>query len=118
MTTGGGIEWTPQSRPCRRADVEAVDVDGELVLWDPVLEEVHRLDPLGSLLWPFLDGEASLSELAQDAADVWSVPVDDALSSLQALAEQLSGARLLDGTLASDGAAGRDRSRLVDPPSP
>lgn len=103
-------------RPQRRADVEAVDVDGELVLWDPVGRTVHRLDPVGSLLWPFLDGTATIAELASDAANVWSVPYEAAAGAITALVGQLGSAHLLE-----DGSPRHVRPRpihLVDPPSP
>ena len=104
-------------RPERRPDVEAVDVDGELVLWDPALHKVHRLDPLGSVLWPLLDGDASLGELATDAADVWEIPREQALDGLVTLYQQLEAGRLLTSSEVPP-PADADEGYLVDPPSP
>lgn len=105
-------------RPARRADVEAVDVDGELVLWDPVSRTVHRLDPVGSLLWPFLDGSATVSDLALDASDVFDVPVERAQEALDVLVEQLSEARLLRVAGEPPTSEAARPRHLVDPPSP
>lgn len=102
-------------QPIRRSDVEHVDVDGELILWDPRTREVHRLDPVGSLLWAFFDGEASVDDLAADAADVWGVERDAALAAVRALVYQLRAARLLVDATPDDDVR---TTHLVDPPSP
>lgn len=102
--------------PRRRPEVESVDVEGELVLWDPAGRSVHRLDPVGSLLWPFLDGESTVEELAADAAAVWSIPVDAAETAICALVEQLDEAGLLGGAV--DVEPRPSPAYLVDPPSP
>lgn len=105
---------TLERRPKRRPDVDAVDIDGELVLWDPVGRSVHRLDPVGSLLWPFFDGQAAVDELAADAAEVWQITVPEAAAAIVALVQQLEEARLL-----GEGQEPPSRpAHLVDPPSP
>jgi hypothetical protein len=103
-------------RPRRRPDVESVDIDGELVLWDAIDRTVHRLDPIGSVLWPFLDGDATVAELAEDAAEVWGVPIEQTTVAVRALVEQLGEARLLGD--APPDRDGQDPKHLVDPPSP
>lgn len=106
------------TRPARRPEIEAVDVDGELVLWDPVGRMVHRLDPVGSLLWPFLDGTASVAELAEDASEVWGVSSSQARVAIEALVEQLAKARLLTAEDESPAAEPARPTYLIDPPSP
>ncbi len=108
-----------EDRPTRRADVDAVDVDGELVLWDPRSRRVHQLDPVGSLLWPFLDGGPSIADLADDVAEVWGVPTADAEAAVAGLVEQLRAASLLVDL--DEGGAPTPPpapTHLVDPPSP
>ena len=87
--------WQLDDRPARRPEIESVDVEGELVLWDPRGQRVHRLDPVASLLWPFLDGTTTIDELAGDAADVWETSHDDARRGITNLVAQLDQADLL-----------------------
>jgi hypothetical protein len=98
--------WQPGDRPAARPDIESVDVEGELVLWDPHAQRVHRLDPVASLLWPFFDGTTSIDELAADAAEVWETTREDARDGISNLVGQLDAA----GLLASEGTAGVDPS--------
>jgi hypothetical protein len=81
--------WLRGGRPARRADVESVDVEGELVLWDDRAQRVHRLDPVASLLWPFLDGTATIEELAEDASEVWETELEAAVLGITNLVTQL-----------------------------
>jgi hypothetical protein len=87
--------WQLGDRPTRRPDVESVDVEGELVLWDPYGQRVHRLDRVASLLWPFLDGTVTIDELAADAAEVWETSQEDAQRGISNLVAQLADAGLL-----------------------
>jgi len=113
--------WGPGSKPSTASTVETVNVDGELVLWDPVLQRVHRLDPIGSLLWPFLDGSTSLDELSADVADAWERPVGEVLPSIVELVHELDRFGLLEGTeepIGEPPAAPARPRYLIDPPSP
>lgn len=103
-------------QPQRRPDVESVDIDGELVLWDPFRRTVHRLDPVASVLWPFLDGNATIAELAADAAEVWGVSLEETTAAVRALVDQLDEVGLLGD--APPVAAGPNPDHLIDPPSP
>lgn len=105
--------------PKRREEVESADIDGQLVLWDPITRQIHLLDPVGSLFWPFLDGTATVTELAADAAEVWEVGAAEALESVAALVDQLQGARLLEDSGAPERAETPvEPGYLADPPSP
>jgi hypothetical protein len=100
--------------------VEAVDVDGELVLWEPLGNRVHRLDRTASLLWPLLDGTATVGELSEDVADVFGIDATQAATDLEALLGSLAQLGLLDD--GSDDHAGQPDEDpptaryLVDPP--
>ena len=87
--------WSLAARPQRREDIDAVDVDGELVVWDPVRARVHRLDPVATLIWQLLDGGATIDELADDIATVWETTNENAVEHLTALLAQLDEADLL-----------------------
>lgn len=82
-------------RPVRRTDVEVVEVGDERVIWDPVGDRVHRLDAIAALIWPFLDGTATLAELAVDVSEVWGVSVGQAIEALSSMIDLLDEAFLL-----------------------
>lgn len=110
---------TDRRRPRIRPGVEAVDVDGQLVLWEPHSNQVHRLDPTASLLWPLLDGSATVTELALDVADVFGIRVKQAERDIAALVESLAATHLLDDAdpRSAPDSEGRPTPRyLEDPP--
>lgn len=115
-----GEGWRPQVRQ----DLSVADLDGELVIYNPVTYAVHHLDRVGSLMWPFLDGSATLDELATDVADAFSVPVDVASADLTTLLEDLRHRRLVAGDEPEprgdvrDADAAEHPSYLSDPPAP
>ena len=90
--------WATDDCPARRHDLEVVDVGDEQIVWDPVRDRVHRLDPVGVLLWSFLDGETPIADLAADVADVWGIDVEQATQDLLDLVRRLDEAALLVGS--------------------
>jgi hypothetical protein len=55
--------FTPHARP----DVEAhVMPDGTTLLFDPISEEGHVLDVLGSLVWDYCDGKMTSDAIIAD----------------------------------------------------
>ncbi len=65
-----------------RRDVVAVDVDGEIILYDDSRGVLHRLNPTASALWQCLDGSGTLGEIAADMADVFQVDGDRVFSTV------------------------------------
>jgi PqqD family protein of HPr-rel-A system len=49
--------------------VEAIELDDELVLFDPSTGALHALDPLASLIWRCLDGSTTVAELVADLSE-------------------------------------------------
>ena len=82
--------------PRRRADIIAVELDGEAVLYDPVSGNLHKLNPVGSVLWRFLDGTVTLRRLASEVAEEVGLPIDDARRHLWDYVAQLEGLGLLE----------------------
>lgn len=80
------------------APVEAAELDGELVLYNPVDHRIHHLDRTGSLVWQLLDGEATVGELIDDLADAFQVPVEVMELDVQDLLTDLHGEGLLADT--------------------
>ncbi len=83
--------------PRFRSDIDIVPIGDEQVVWDPVLERIHRLDAIGATLAPLLDGITSEGDLAADVAEVWSVSFEAASAAVRGLVEQLEAAGLLVG---------------------
>lgn len=72
------MEWTgidADSTLCMRADVAMVEVEGEVVLYDPTNSRSEVLNPTAGLVWRLLDGSVSLRDLAVDLASVYDVPI-------------------------------------------
>jgi hypothetical protein len=81
-----------------RADLTAVDVDGELVIYDDSRRRLHRLNPSATILWNCLDGSATLREIADDIAEALATDPDSVLSDIVALAAHLEDEGLLQGS--------------------
>jgi hypothetical protein len=82
-------------RPRPIPDVWAVELDGELVVYNPLDGAVHEMDRLGSLVWPFLDGEATVGELVGDLADAFEIPAEAVRADLAEFLGRLDIAGLL-----------------------
>ena len=107
--------------PAVRSDLVAESVDGELLVFDPVRNEVHQLNPMGALVWQFLDGSATVDELVGDLADAFDAPPDQVRADLTALLDQLAEEHLLEPYRpAAEAPAQTDITPdgyLVDPPA-
>jgi hypothetical protein len=93
-----------------RGDVVAVDVDGEIVLYDDSRGVLHRLNPTASALWQCLDGSGTLGEIATDIADVFQVDGDRVLADVLMTARELARQGLLVGVGEPPELDGADRS--------
>jgi hypothetical protein len=80
-----------------RGDVVAVDVEGEIVLYDDSRGVLHRLNPTASALWQCLDGSGTLGEIAADMADVFQVDGDRVLADVLVAAREFGKQGLLVG---------------------
>lgn len=89
------VEPDAESKPAIHPDTAWVEIDGEIVAIDPMGSEVHLIDPQGSLLFPLLDGESTVAELAADVADVFGLDPDQALADVLTLVRQMMERRLL-----------------------
>lgn|GEM_PF-1818194 len=122
------------SRPKRAVELITIDIDGELLIVDPRTDRLSQLNPVGTILWPFLDGEATVDELIDDVAAAFDTPREVVGEDLGHLLEALCSLGLLEGVdpperIWSDPAPRRARPEpgddglwrpdyLVDPPAP
>jgi PqqD family protein of HPr-rel-A system len=59
--------------PAHAAEAVTIDFDGETLVYHRVTGEVHRLDPVGSIVWRVLDGRTTVDELATDLSASFGV---------------------------------------------
>lgn len=119
MTVDGSFAPSP------RAGVDAADLDGEVIVFDTDSGELHRLDPIGSVVWRCIDGESTVDDLVADLAAAFSVDPVTVRVDVISLTESLLEAGLLsraegDHTAAPTAAATPDPwpRVLTNPPSP
>jgi hypothetical protein len=88
--------------PRRRSDVVAVEVDGELIVFDPRSKGTHKLNRLGALLWEVMDGTSTLAELSEDLAAVFAQPPSAIQGEVVAFVRALGEVGLLDEVRPTD----------------
>jgi len=49
--------------PLRRLEIEWVELDGEVVVYDVQADHVHRLNPSAASVWAACDGSATVAEI-------------------------------------------------------
>jgi hypothetical protein len=77
------------------ADVYAVELDGELLVWDPRGEALHRLNPFATRIWSEIARGAAPADIASTIAAECSQTTDVIASDVERLVEEL----LADGVL-------------------
>jgi hypothetical protein len=102
------MDVTPQALP----RVASLAVDGELVLLDALTRATHVLDPVASVIWPFLDGQTAVADLVDDLATEFSVDRALVATDVHRLIESLDAA----GLLVPDGAADIDGLTIQEKP--
>jgi PqqD family protein of HPr-rel-A system len=120
----GSAAFDGAARPRVRTDLTTAEIDAELVVFDPLTAEIHQLDAVGSVIWPFLDGQATVDELVDDLASGFDVPTDRVRADLEALLESLQEHQLLVDETQPVSAQMTERPEprrpeyLIDPPAP
>jgi PqqD family protein of HPr-rel-A system len=87
----------PAARPRVRDDLTVVELDGEAVVYDERSGELHHLNPTATLIFGFLDGTATVRELAADVADAFGVPADEVETQIRTLVRSFRKLGLLNG---------------------
>jgi coenzyme PQQ synthesis protein D (PqqD) len=83
--------------PVIGAWVTAVELDGEIVLYDETTGGLHLLDSVASVVWARLDGTATLDGLAADLGQSFATDTGRVRGDLVAFARQLGRQHLLEG---------------------
>jgi hypothetical protein len=90
--------------PLRRADVNVRVVDGETVVLDRRLRQVHQLNVTASHVWERCDGRHAVTDIAEDLVEAFDVDAETAERDAAATVEQLARVGLLQQHLTSAGA--------------
>lgn len=104
--------------PAVKGDVETVTIDGERVVFNPQRGEVHQLNSIGTIIWEFLDGTATVGELVADLSDAFHVPPETVRGDLVSLLTQLDEHSLLVGEDDRDNPTSGDSPVADEPPPP
>jgi hypothetical protein len=87
----------------RTADVHAVDVDGETVVYVAATESLHLLDGTASVVWWALDNTTTLGVICDELADAFGVAAERIRGDVEPLVKNLVEAGLVTGTPATPG---------------
>ena len=82
-------------RPSDR--VMAVGVNGKTVVVDGDDRRYHVLEGTAGIIWPLLDGTATVEEIAVELSDAFGAPPDVVRADVLEFARQLASAGVLDG---------------------
>lgn len=110
--------------PRLRADLQLLEVEGDVLVIDPGLGQLHLLDRLSAAIWPLLDGTATITELVEDLSAGFDTPAHVVREDLSTLVRALRRRELLDDSQPSGPSAfeppmaGEGYGYLVDPPAP
>jgi hypothetical protein len=86
--------------PAHAAAVYAVEIDGEAVLLDQVVNRLHLLNRSATLLWICFDGRTTVRELVAEISDELGLPYDTVLADTLRVVQELGAQGLLHGVRA------------------
>ncbi|SRR6266705_1052011 len=87
------------SKPKVREDLDVVELDDELVLYDPVRDDVHYLNPAAAIVFQLCDGSATVREVAGEIAQPLGIPEKRIERQVRTLLKELRKVGLLEGSL-------------------
>lgn len=79
----------------KRGDVVSTEVDGELLVLDLHLNQIHHLNLTASYVWREYDGRKSPAELAAALANHFDIDIETAKIDVDRMVSQLKGLNLL-----------------------
>jgi PqqD family protein of HPr-rel-A system len=87
----------PALKPKVRADLTAVEIQGEAVVYDPQGVRLHHLNPAAAVVFQLCDGSGTVKELAEDIAEALGLPQDDVTDQVRRVVDDFRQAGFLDG---------------------
>jgi hypothetical protein len=98
--TNPQAHWTSRSAawtaPPRRRDLLENELDGQLILVDPIDGRTHRLNPTALDVWRQCDGGTTTRQIADRQVRRYDVDPDDALDHVEQLVVKLAESNLLE----------------------
>jgi hypothetical protein len=97
--------------------ITVVDIDGEAVVYDPKITQLHYLNSGAALVLDLCDGTASMKQMAEAIADVYRLPVEETEKQVRRAVRELRFRSLLEPTgkqAADEASAGPDEASLPD----
>jgi hypothetical protein len=82
-------------RPSARA-LPAVEIDGELVCYDPETQTLHQLNATAALVWRMCDGASTVEEIVTRVAREFDCSVATVERDVRALVDRFFEQRLCD----------------------
>jgi PqqD family protein of HPr-rel-A system len=96
------------NKPKVRSDLDLVELDDELVLYDSARDEVHYLNATAALVFKLCDGSATVRELSTEIAEALGVPEKRIERQVRTLLKDLREVGLLEGSLTLQAAPAPD----------
>jgi PqqD family protein of HPr-rel-A system len=101
--------------PLSRGDVEAVVLDGEAVVYDPLAGTLHRLNASATAVWQRCDGQRSVAAVTAELAATFGTTPSVIERDVRRMLDELRARGLVGGTAAqvpgSDGCGPSASSR-------
>jgi hypothetical protein len=86
----------PATRPKSRDELAVVEIGDELVVYDPIVDRVHHLNPSAALVFGLCDGTATMKETAGELAEVSGQPAEEIEQQVRKLVRGFRRSDLLD----------------------
>jgi len=85
--------------PKRRADVTSRDINGELLILDRRLEQVHQLNSTACYIWLRCDGNTTVAEVVASMAHDFGLQTEDVSNDVMQIISQFRVLQLLESDL-------------------
>ena len=99
--TGSGQHNSPDLQmPARREGLIERELENELILYDPGSDRAYLLNQVSAAIWDMCDGRMSVSRMAEEIAQHFAIPIEQALDDLHSALSQLLDEGVLTRSLA------------------
>jgi PqqD family protein of HPr-rel-A system len=92
----GDLKRMPAQKPKVRSDLTVVELEGEAVIYDDLVRQVHYLNRTATIVLNLCDGSSTVRELAGDIADAFSLQPGEVESQVRTLIRSFREAGFLD----------------------
>ena len=82
--------------PLRRADVESVELDGEMVVHDPRSGTLHLLNESAASVWAACDGSTTVAAIVRAMQETHAGPADEIAHDVDRALTELRSQGLVD----------------------